>query len=64
MGVHLQVPAVSTLHSTSAAKSWIRSVSHPEKSLHSGIHWDNEIEPLLKGTLIKQQVVVVLKQFV
>ena len=59
MGAHLHVPAVSNLHSTAAARSWIRSVSHPERSLNSGIHWNNEIEPL-----IKQQVVVVLNEFV
>ena len=58
-GAHLHVPAVSNLHSTAAARSWIRSVSHPEKSLNSGVHWNNEIEPL-----IKEQVVVVLKEFV
>ena len=47
-GAHLQVPAVTALSSHSAARTWIRSVSYPEQSGNTVVHFDNESEPLIK----------------
>ena len=45
--VNTHIPPVSALSSTSEARTWIRSVSYPEKNGNSSVHWDNEFEPLI-----------------
>ena len=46
--VNTHIPPVSVLSSTSEARTWIRSVSYPEKNGNSSVHWDNEFEPLIQ----------------
>ena len=47
-GTHLQVPVMADLSSHSSARTWIRSVSYPEQSGNSVVHFENESEPLIK----------------
>ena len=58
--VNTHIPPVSALSSTSEARTWIRSVSYPEKNGNSSVHWDNEFEPLITTRQVPLDACVLL----